>query len=43
MYGPVEGQMMVSWLGEVQVTVRLGSNLNSILSLILVDVKLVSS
>ena len=41
MYGPGEGQMMVRWSGEAQVTVRLGSNLKSFLSLTLVDMKLV--
>ena len=35
-----EGQMMVRWSGEVQVSVKCTSNLN--LSLTLVDVKLVS-
>ena len=39
MYGSWEGQLMISWLGEVQVTGRLGSNLKSFLSLTLVDVK----
>ena len=33
--------MMVRWSGEVYVKVRLGSNLKNILSLTLVDVKLV--
>ena len=41
MYVPGEGQMMVRWSGEVQLTVRLGSYLKSILSFTLVDVKLV--
>ena len=38
-----ESKVIVRWSGEVQVTVRLGSNLKSILSLTLVDVKLVIS
>ena len=41
MYGSEEGQMMVRCSGEVQVTVSLGSNLKSILSLTFEDMKLV--
>ena len=41
MYGSGEGQMMVRWSSEFHVTVRCMSNLYKILSLTLVDVKLV--
>ena len=41
MYWPGEGQMMVKWSGEDQVTVRLKSKFKSILNLTLLYVKLV--